>query len=107
MLRDFAVISEPDKINYVRGYFDSEGGIARSAKVRYYIYFAQKNFYDLEQVRGYLEDLGISCGVIHNPSKKADPDYFRFFVRAKSYLDFTNKVGSYHPDKEKYLRVKI
>ncbi|MEK9147185.1 MAG: LAGLIDADG family homing endonuclease [Patescibacteria group bacterium] len=96
-----------DKINYVRGYFDTDGGIARSQNVRYYLYFAQKNKNDLASVRNYLEQLGISCGVIHNPSKNKDANYFRFFVRATSYKKFAEIIGSWHPVKSQFLRVKI
>src|SRR6185436_5927565 len=57
--------SKSEKMDYIRGYFNAEGGIAKSPKVRYYIYFAQKNEIDLSQLRNYLEELGINCGVIH------------------------------------------
>ena len=77
-LRGARIKTRQDKIDYIRGYFDAEGGIARSLKVRYYIYFAQKNLKDLKEVKRYLEELNISCGKIHNPSKKVDSDYWRF-----------------------------
>ena len=96
-----------DKVDYIRGYFDTDGGIARSEKVRYYIYFAQKNKADLVNVKDYLNQLGIDCGIIHNPSKKIDANYFRFFVRANSYQKFAEIIGSWHPVKSKFLRVKI
>jgi len=107
LLRDFKIKSKKDKVDYIRGYFDAEGGIAKSPKVRFYLYFAQKNLKDLTQVRNYLEDLGIRCGKIHNPSKRADPEYFRFFIAAKSYKDFAKKIGSWHPDKTVLLKVVI
>ena len=80
LLKGVSVKSKKEKIDYIRGYFDSEGGIAKSPKVRFYLYFCQKNKNDLEQVRNYLTELGISCGVIHNPSKKVDPNYWRFYI---------------------------
>ena len=107
LLRDTVVSSELDKIDYARGYFDTEGGIAKSPQVRYYLYFAQKNKADLRQVKKYLEELGISCGVMHNPSKRVDPDYWRFFVKAESYNDFARHIGSDHPEKSRFLRMKI
>ena len=107
LLKGIQVKTRQDKVDYTRGYFDTEGGISRSPTVRYYLYFAQKKFEDLVQVRNYLEELGISCGVVHNPSKKADPNYWRFFVRAKSYLDFAKTIGSSHPEKVIFLRMKI
>ncbi|MCR4324780.1 MAG: LAGLIDADG family homing endonuclease [Candidatus Curtissbacteria bacterium] len=101
------ISSNQDKIDYIRGYFDTDGGIARSKGVRYYLYFAQKDKIDLSNVRDYLEQLEINCGVIHNPSFRKDANYFRFFIRASSYQKFAEIVGSWHPVKSKFLRVKI
>lgn len=107
VLDKVVIDSNKDKIDYIRGYFDTDGSVARSNNVRYYLYFAQKNKFDLENVRNYLEQLGISCGVIHNPSKRKDANYFRFFIRANSYQKFAETIGSWHPVKSKFLRVKI
>jgi len=107
LLKNSEIKSDSEKINYVRGYFDAEGGVAKTSRVRYYISFSQKDFSDLSEVKDILEEFGIACGVIHNPSKKVDPNYWRFFVRAKSYLDFVDKIGSFHPLKGEYLRMKI
>ena len=107
VLKDIEIRSKQDKADYIRGYFDSEGGIAKDPSVRYYIYFAQKDRKDLLQVRNYLEELNISCGKLHNPSRKVDPNYWRFFVRAKSYIDFARNINSSHPEKRKFLRMKI
>ena len=106
-LKGFEILSEKDKQDYIRGYFDTDGGVAKSTKVRFYIYFCQKDYEDLDQVRDYLEGMKISCGIIHNPSVKIDPNYWRFFVKAKSYVDFVQKIGSWHPEKAKYLGMKI
>lgn len=95
------------KIDYLRGYFDAEGGIAKNKRVRYYLYFCQKNGLELKKIREILMKFGVSCGVLHNPSKKADPNYWRFFIRAKSYEKFASLIGSVHPEKQKYLRMKI
>jgi len=51
-----------EMVDYVRGYFDAEGGVPKSASVEPYVYFAQKNRRDLEEVRGILLRLGIACG---------------------------------------------
>jgi hypothetical protein len=106
-LKDFEVKSVQDKIDYIRGYFDAEGGIAKDPDVRFYLYFAQKDKQDLLQVRDYLQEIGISCGKMHNPSNKVDPNYFRFFISAKSYGDFARIVSSFHPEKQLILRMKI
>ena len=79
-LKDFVIQSDEDKIDYIRGYFDAEGGVSRDLNVRYYLYFAQKNLKDLEQVKQWIEALGIKCGITHNPSKNVDPNYWRFFM---------------------------
>ena len=106
LLKGTKIRSRQDKIDYVRGYFDAEGGIARDPKVRYYLYFAQKDGDDLQRVKRYLGEFGIACGKLHNPSKKVDANYWRFFVRAKSYEDFARIIGSWHPVKRRFLRMK-
>lgn len=106
LLKGVRIISRQDKIDYLRGYFDTEGGIAKDPRVRYYIYFAQKDKKDLSEAKRFLTELGINCGVMHRPSKARDLDYWRFFVRARSYYDFAKIIGSDHPEKRQYLRMK-
>jgi len=106
-LKNTKIESKMDKIDYIRGYFDSEGGIPKSSRVRFYLYFAQKDRKDLSQVKKYIEELNISCGIIHNPSKRVDPKYWRFYISSKSYKKFINIIGSYHPEKAKVMRMKI
>ncbi len=72
-------------IEYARGYFDAEGGLPASTTSEPYIYFAQRNREDLEELRDILVRLGIACGRIHNPSRRADPRYWRFYVSRKSH----------------------
>jgi len=93
--------TDVEKIAYIRGYFDAEGGVSRDGKVRFYLQFAEKNKSRLEKVKSLLEQLGVACGKIHCPSIIADPNYWRFYVRAKSYDRFINIVGSWHPRKQK------
>jgi intein-encoded DNA endonuclease-like protein len=107
LLKESKIKSKQNKIDYIRGYFDAEGGISQSSKVRFYIYFCQKDLIDLKEVKNYLLELGISCGIIHNPSKKVDPNYWRFFVSSKSYKDFARIISSDHPGKIKLLEMKI
>ncbi|MDR0985844.1 MAG: hypothetical protein LBL60_02750 [Mycoplasmataceae bacterium] len=54
----------------------------------------------MEWIKQTLETMNIKCGVIHNPSKYADPNYFRFFISSKSYKDFIKVIGSFHPRKK-------
>lgn len=98
-----------EKIFYIRGYFDAEGGLPRKLGARFYIQLCQNNLVDLRRVRKMLQELGIKCGRIHNPSRNVDPDYFRFFILAESFETFAKIVGSWHPRKRKIfdLRVKI
>ena len=88
-----------EKATYVRGYFDAEGGVPQKISARFYIQLVQKDYEDLLQVKKILEELNIRTGILHNPSHKVDPNYWRFFVRASSYRDFVEKVGSWHPRK--------
>lgn len=106
LMTQVKINSQQDKIDYLRGYFDAEGGISKQSSVRYYIYYAQKDYDDLLEVRKYLHELRIDCGVMHNPSRLVDPSYWRFFIRARSYERFAQIVGSNHPDKYSYLRMK-
>lgn len=96
--------SSREQLAYVRGYFDAEGGIPRSNAAPFYIQLCQKNHDELCKVQAILEHHGIRCGKIHNPSKRIDPDYWRFFVSAKSHQDFCTYVSSWHPRKEKLLK---
>lgn len=107
ILSGVSIFNRSDKIDYCRGYFDAEGAIPLSLTARYYIYFAQKDYTDLYELRKFLQDLDISCGKIHNPSRRIDPDYFRFYVLSSSFEKFASVIGSWHPIKKNYLRMKI
>lgn len=99
---------DDERIAYVRGYFDAEGGLPQSPDARFYIQFTQKDYDELEKVKIILDDMGIECGEMHNPSVEVDPNYWRFYVRAKSHEDFAEKIGSWHPRKAGILeRMKI
>ena len=107
LLKNVKVSSKVNKIDFIRGFFDAEGGIARDPKVRFYLYFCQKNLKILKDIKGYLSELGIRSGEIHNPSKKVDPNYWRFYISKVSYRDFANLISSNHPEKFELLRMKI
>jgi hypothetical protein len=99
--------SQPEQIAYVRGYFDAEGGLPYSPDARFYVQFTQKDRVELGKVKLILEQLGIACGKMHNPSVRVDPDYWRFFVRTHSHLAFASQIGSWHPIKERILPRKM
>ena len=92
-----------DRIEYIQGYFDAEGGLPSHPDRESYLYFAQKNYRDLEALRGMIVSLGIECGRIHNPSVRADPEYWRFYVCRKSHRAFAVTIGSWHPRKSELL----
>lgn len=101
------LVGLPEGLHYVRGYFDAEGGMPRSPESRLYIQFCQKDSASLEAVLGILESWGISCGRIHNPSQRVDPDYWRFYVRHESHERFMKFVGSWHPRKREQIATRM
>lgn len=107
LLANVKIFTDQDKCDYLRGFFDTDGGIAKQFSVRYYIYYAQKDFEDIKNAKQMLEEQGIVCGKIHNPSRKVDPNYWRFYISTRSHLNFARKIGSWHPEKKSFLRKKI
>jgi hypothetical protein len=97
-----------ERIAYVRGYFDAEGGLPRSLDVKpFQIQYVQKDRVELTKVRDILVGLGINCGKMHNPSVKVDPDYWRFFISIPCNTLFARCIGSWHPRKEHLLGMMI
>ena len=96
-----------EKIGYIRGFFDAEGGIPKDSKAKFYIQLVQNNKEKLEKLKNLLNDLGIITGKIHNPSEKVDPDYWRMYVLAESRKKFVNIIGTWHPRKIKTLRKRM
>ncbi len=98
--------TEGEKIAYVRGFFDAEGGIPQNGG-KFYIQLVQKNLPKMEALKNILADLGIYCGKIHNPSKQVDPNYWRFFVSTKNHKEFSSIIGSWHPIKAKIFSQRM
>ncbi len=96
-----------EKVAYIRGYFDAEGGMPKSNRSFLYFQFCQKDSHDLEEVNQYLEEINISCGRIHNPSKRVDPNYWRFFLSRSSHARFMELIGSWHPRKAKQIELRM
>jgi len=96
-------------MDYARGYFDAEGGMPRRSEARLYLQLTQKDRHNLEAVHRILENRGIQCGRIHNPSHRVDPNYWRFYVKATSHKSFMALVGSWHPSQRQQIedRMKI
>jgi intein/homing endonuclease len=99
--------SNEEKISYIRGFFDAEGGIPRNKQARFYIQLTQNDKEKLEKIKKLLTDLGIETGKIHNPSQSVDPDYWRMYVLADSQKVFLTKIGSWHPRKIKALKKRM
>ena len=95
-----------EKIAYIRGFFDAEGGIPRTCD-EFYIQLVQKNLPKMETLKNILVELGIESGKIHNPSKRVDPNYWRFFVSRKSHKEFAKVIGSWHPIKAKIFSERM
>lgn len=89
-----------EKIAYIRGFFDAEGGVPRNGGA-FYIQLVQKDLRKVKIIKEILSGLGIHCGKVHNPSKRIDPDYWRIFIARKSHKEFASIIGSWHPVKAK------
>lgn len=96
-----------ERAAFCRGYFDADGGMPRSASARLYFQFSQKDRDDLRVLRDHLVAIDIDCGRLHVPSVRADPDYWRFFVRARSHSRFMNEVGAWHPRKREAMSERL
>jgi LAGLIDADG-like domain len=101
------LVATREGIDYVRGYFDAEGGMPVSPTSRLYIQFCQKDHRNLEAVLEILESWDIACGRIHNPSRLVDPDYWRFYVLARSHERFMTLVSSWHPRKRQQIETRM
>lgn len=96
-----------ERTAYVRGYFDAEGGTPQSLKASFYIQICQKNRTEIEKIKLILKELNISSGKIHNPSKAVDPNYWRFYISAKSHRDFVTLISSWHPRKYQIFQSRV
>jgi intein-encoded DNA endonuclease-like protein len=99
--------TKKEKISYIKGFFDAEGGIPRNKKARFYIQLTQNDKKKLEKIKKILNCLKIDVGKIHNPSKSVDPDYWRIYILAKSQQSFLVKIGTFHPRKIKVLKKRM
>jgi intein/homing endonuclease len=98
--------SRREKIMYVRGFFDAEGGVPHTNGA-FYIQLVQKNYAKIVAIKQLLIDLGIGSGKIHNPSYRADPDYWRIFIRRSDHKLFIKRIGSWHPIKQEIFRKRM
>ena len=96
-----------EKIGYIKGFFDAEGGVPHNKQDRFYIQLTQKDRAKIEKIKSILDSLEIQTGKIHNPSYKVDPNYWRIYILAKSHKLFIDKVGSWHPKKISILKNRV
>lgn len=96
-----------EKIGYIRGFFDAEGGIPRNGSDRFYIQLVQNDREKLQKLKIILQDLNIETGKIHNPSKEVDPEYWRLYILANSHKNFITKISSWHPRKISCIRKRM
>lgn len=106
-IREFPAPARQATLSYARGYFDAEGGVPRDPAARFYIQLVQKDLRDLRRLQQMLADAGIMSGRLHNPSRRVDPDYWRFYVSASSHRAFGLNVGSWHPIKRPILFTRL
>ena len=99
--------SARDKKSYIRGYFDAEGGMPKSQNHFLYLQFSQKDQDDLTEVKEMLDVLGYKCGKMHNPSRRVDKNYWRFFVSRNSHARYMEEIGSWHPRKAKQIKLRM
>lgn len=98
--------TDQEKIAYLRGFFDAEGGVPRNGK-RFYIQLVQKDHAKIKALKQILHELNIFTGKIHNPSHRVDPDYWRIFISARSHKRFAEIIGSLHPIKAEIFRNRM
>ncbi len=96
-----------EKIAYVKGFFDAEGGIPHERKSRFYIQLSQNSKDKLRKIKMILYNSGINTGEIHNPSSKINPKYWRMYILSESQWDFIRKIGSWHPKKIAIIRKRV
>jgi hypothetical protein len=102
-----SLIGTQSGLSYVRGYFDSDGGMPRNAEARMYVQLCQKDKASLEKVAEILTSWNVECGRVHNPSVRVDPDYWRVFVRSRSHESFMRLVSSWHPVKRHQINTRM
>ena len=86
---------------YVKGFFDAEGGLPKNPKKWKYISFDQKIKEPLEFVRSILLKLGFKPT---NLTLTSNVWQFRL-TRKNDIINFTLQIGSLHPDKIKKLHL--
>ena len=103
------VLEAPKEIKkeYIRGFFDAEGGVPHIEKKKQEqknirVYFSQVNKEALVGLKGLIEEFGIKCGKISGPYFKKGFEYPTYGLRihgTKEVTKFSMFIGSLHPEK--------
>jgi len=102
---DFDTFTEEEKLAFISGFFDAEGGIPMDPKAaRAYIQFVQKKPEILRKIKDCLEEKRINCGILHMYDKGRS-NCWRFFVRTNSLLRCIAILNSRHPSKIRRLEI--
>jgi len=99
--------TDREKVSYIRGFFDAEGGVPKNNYAKFYIQLTQNDREKLEKLKKILNDLKIETGKIHNPSKEVNPNYWRMYILSRSRRRFVEKIGSWHPRKAIIFRKRV
>ena len=79
----------------------------KKADNRFYIQLVQKDHAKIAKLKQELAKMNIATGIIHNPSKQVDPNYWRIFVSTHSHRIFADTIGSWHPKKQIILKERM
>jgi len=91
------------KKEYVKGFFDAEGGLPRNPQKWRYISFDQKEKEPLRFIRKVL----VECKIATTRITFTSGAYQFRITRKESIVKFAKEVGSLHPDKRKRLKLLI
>lgn len=94
-----ADVSTEIKKNYLRGFWDADGGCPKHPEhSKLYMHFTQKDRSSLEDVKLFLDEIGINSGDIIVSDKSRNINRL-VMTKKKSILKFIDTIGSAHPGK--------
>ncbi len=100
---DLPNIKFNEKLDFIKGLFSRDGSISfdtKNNKKYPQIIFWSKSNNLVINLKNFLEDLGIKCGLNFTESK----DQYRLTIRERnSLIIFKKKIGFIHPEKQRRL----
>ncbi|MBI4176749.1 MAG: LAGLIDADG family homing endonuclease [Candidatus Aenigmarchaeota archaeon] len=105
--------SKEIKINYIKGFFDAEGGVSRIDKKDFSpkdirIYICQSNKQSLDELKNMIREFGIETGNVCEPYFKkgfGKPTYGLIIHGINNVNSFSEIIGSLHPEKLKRFEI--